>query len=114
MPKQKQSVDLDSTLFLMSDDTQDSEMISPEPMITDLSDTQMLFQSQSTTVGDVSPFTSQDSNASTLVPSQPLSQSSSNISVLDDTIALMEDSTDSRYIHGPYHTDQIRYISINF
>ena len=95
MPKEKQKVDLDNTLFLMSDDTQDSDMISPEPMITDLSDTQMLFQSQST-VGAISSFTSQDSNASTLVPSQPLSQSSSNISALDDTIALMSDSTDSR------------------
>ena len=95
MPKEKQKVDLDNTLFLMSDDTQDSDMISPEPMITDLSDTQMLFQSQ-TAVGVISPFTSQDSNASTLVPSQPLSQSSSNISALDDTIALMSDSTDSR------------------
>ena len=79
----------------MSDDTQGIDMISPEPMITDLSDTQMLLQSQSTT-GNVSLYESQGSNASTLVPSQPLSQSNIQISPLDDTIALMSDSTDSR------------------
>ena len=95
MPKNKQKPDLNSTLFLMSDETQDSEMTSPEPMITDLSDTQMLFQSQSTT-SNLSLVESQGSNASTLVPSQPLSQSNVEISPLDDTIALMSDSTDSR------------------
>ena len=95
MPKNKQKPDLNSTLFLMSDETQDSEMTSPEPMITDLSDTQMLFQSQSTT-SNLSLLESQGSNASTLVPSQPLSQSDVEISPLDDTIALMSDSTDSR------------------
>ena len=79
----------------MSDETQDSEMTSPEPMITDLSDTQMLFQSQSTS-SNLSLLESQGSNASTLVPSQPLSQSNVEISPLDDTIALMSDSTDSR------------------
>ena len=79
----------------MSDETQDSEMTSPEPMITDLSDTQMLFQSQSTT-NNLTLVESQGSNASTLVPSQPLSQSNVEISPLDDTIALMSDSTDSR------------------
>ena len=95
MPKNNQKPDLNSTLFLMSDETQDSEMTSPEPMITDLSDTQMLFQSQSTT-NNLSLLESQGSNASTLVPSQPLSQSNVEISPLDDTIALMSDSTDSR------------------
>jgi hypothetical protein len=95
MPKNSKRPDLNSTLFLMSDETQDSEMTSPEPMITDLSDTQMLFQSQSTT-NNVSLFESQGSNASTLVPSQPLSQSNIQISPLNDTIALMSDSTDSR------------------
>lgn len=95
MPKNSKRPDLNSTLFLMSDETQDSEMTSPGPMITDLSDTQMLFQSQSTT-NNVSLFESQGSNASTLVPSQPLSQSNIQISPLDDTIALMSDSTDSR------------------
>ena len=95
MPKNNEKPDLNSTLFLMSDETQDSEMTSPEPMITDLSDTQMLFQSQSTT-NNLSLLESQGSNASTLVPSQPLSQSHVEISPLDDTIALMSDSTDSR------------------
>ena len=95
MPKNNQKPDLNSTLFLMSDETQDSEMTSPEPTITDLSDTQMLFQSQSTT-NNLSLLESQGSNASTLVPSQPLSQSNVEISPLDDTIALMSDSTDSR------------------
>lgn len=95
MPKNSKRPDLNSTLCLMSDETQDSEMTSPEPMITDLSDTQMLFQSQSTT-NNVSLFESQGSNASTLVPSQPLSQSNIQISPLNDTIALMSDSTDSR------------------
>ena len=95
MPKNNEKPDLNSTLFLMSDETQDFEMTSPEPMITDLSDTQMLFQSQSTT-NNLSLLESQGSNASTLVPSQPLSQSNVEISPLDDTIALMSDSTDSR------------------
>ena len=95
MPKNNEKPDLNSTLFLMSDETQDSEMTSPEPMITDLSDTQMLFQSQSTT-NNLTLVESQGSNASTLVPSQPLSQSNVEISPLDDTIALMSDSTDSR------------------
>merc|ERR1712168_940042 len=95
LPKKNENPDLNSTLFLMSDDTLGIDMISPEPMITDLSDTQMLLQSQSTT-GNVSLYESQGSNASTLVPSQPLSQSNIQISPLDDTIALMSDSTDSR------------------
>ena len=93
MPKSNEKPDLNSTLFLMSDETQDSEMTSPEPMITDLSDTQMLFQS---ITSNLPLLESQGSNASTLVPSQPLSQSHVEISPLDDTIALMSDSTDSR------------------
>ena len=95
MPNNNKKPDLNSTLFLMSDEIQDSEMTSPEPMITDLSDTQMLFQSQSTS-SNLSLLESQGSNASTLVPSQPLSQSNVEITPLDDTIALMSDSTDSR------------------